>query len=140
MPRKKFVPFFRVRWVTQSRLCTDVLKKLTGALELRPYPSQFSVHSLLGRAAVAGRVQDKRHIIESARHVIDVSTLNAELSKVDYALVRKRRQTFARVFYEAKLSEERGKGISFTAMLRMLAHHKLIDDDRALQYVNRRFP
>jgi hypothetical protein len=53
--------------------------------------------------------------------------------QIDLTKVRERRRVFARLYHEARISEEPGRGISFTSMLFMLAHYKLIDDEKALQ-------
>lgn len=64
---------------------------------------------------------------------VDIGKVQEMISNVDYDKVRARRQTFARLYNEARISEEPGKGIGFTSMLLMLAHYKLIDDEEALQ-------
>jgi hypothetical protein len=66
---------------------------------------------------------------------VDVTRLQEMISHIDYSQVRKRRQVFARLYNEARISEEPGKGIGFTAMLMLLAHYKLIEDEEALQSV-----
>lgn len=59
--------------------------------------------------------------------------LNKLLDKIDYGAIRKRRAAYMRIYHEANaLYHHRGKGISFTDMLVLLAHHKLIDDREAL--------
>ena len=67
---------------------------------------------------------------------VDVTRLQEMISHIDYSQVRQRRQVFARLYNEARISEEPGKGIGFTAMLMLLAHYKLIEDEEALQYVH----
>lgn len=69
---------------------------------------------------------------------VDVGKLQQILSHVDYDKVRARRQVFARLYNEARISEEPGRGIGFTAMLLLIAHYKLIEDEEALQSVFRR--
>jgi hypothetical protein len=66
---------------------------------------------------------------------VDITRLQDMISHIDYDKVRDRRRTFARLYNEARISEEPGKGIGFTAMLLLLAHYKLIDDEEALQSV-----
>jgi hypothetical protein len=63
---------------------------------------------------------------------LNMRRLNSMLNGVDYAEVRARRQVYNRLFYEARILEE-DPGISFTNMLLLLAHHKLIDDSKALR-------
>lgn len=67
---------------------------------------------------------------------IDLNKLNAALNAVDYASIRKRRHTYERLYHEASISHKQGRGISFTNMLLMLAHHKIIVDREALMQVS----
>ncbi len=62
---------------------------------------------------------------------IDLAKLSQTLDGIDYAAVRKRRAVYSRLFHEASVSHQ-GVGISFTGMLTLLAHHKLIVDHEAL--------
>jgi hypothetical protein len=68
---------------------------------------------------------------------IDLTKLEKFLGGIDYASVRKRRATYSRLYHEATISDRQGRGISFTDMLLLLAHHKLIVDREALVFVNR---
>lgn len=63
---------------------------------------------------------------------IDTLKLRDALVGLDGSKIRKRRAIYSRLWNEAIISQEPGKGISFTNMLLMLAHHKLIDDREAL--------
>lgn len=69
---------------------------------------------------------------KTLNEVVDMSKLNRILGGIDNVKIRKRRTLFSRIYHEAMISQEPGKGISFTNMLLMLAHHKLIDDREAL--------
>lgn len=63
---------------------------------------------------------------------VDLHQLNKVLNTIDYSAIRKRRALYNRLYHEASISHQQGKGISFTNMLLMLAHHKLIVDREAL--------
>lgn len=63
---------------------------------------------------------------------VDIHQLNKVLSTIDYSAIRKRRALYSRLYHEASISHQSGKGISFTNMLSMLAHHKIIVDRDAL--------
>jgi hypothetical protein len=65
--------------------------------------------------------------------VLDIRKLRAALANTNPEEAQQRRRTYNRLYHEARMSETTGKGISFTAMLMLLAHYKLIDDDEALQ-------
>ena len=64
---------------------------------------------------------------------VNLSVLKAKLDEIDFQAVAKRRKLYNRLYHEALAYDEPGKGMSFTNMLLLLAHHKLIDDDNALQ-------
>ena len=63
---------------------------------------------------------------------MDLDKLNATLSGIDRAAIKRRKNLYNRLYHEARISHEPGKGISFTNMLFLLAHHKLIVDRDAL--------
>lgn len=65
---------------------------------------------------------------------MNLRKLNAALNKIDYTEIRRRRNLYSRLYHEANITHEQGKGISFTNMLMLLAHHKLIEDKDALMY------
>ena len=75
---------------------------------------------------------DKGDRDNKSTHEINLRSLNATLSAIDYAAVRKRRKLFNRLYQEAIITDQQGEGISFTNMLLLLAHHKLIVDNEAL--------
>lgn len=65
-------------------------------------------------------------------HGLDLSKLERILDGINYAEVRRRKAIYIRLYHEASISHEQGLGISFTNMLTLLAHHKLIVDSEAL--------
>lgn len=114
LERSSFVPFFR---------------KLGGAFEVRIYPDEHSIPNILD-ACTSSAVT----IIGSSNKVgpgFDLTKLNAILDEIDYSKVRKRKAIFSRLYHEARISHSE-QGISFTQMLFLLAHHKLIIDGEAL--------
>jgi hypothetical protein len=54
---------------------------------------------------------------------------------MDMGDVKRRRKVYNRLYHEAMLDSEGEKGISFTSMLLLLAHYRLIDDEKALRCV-----
>ncbi|MCO5613915.1 hypothetical protein L7F22_068195 [Adiantum nelumboides] len=68
---------------------------------------------------------------------LNVTALTRQLGKFDHEEIKRRKMRFERLYHEACLlkdqKENRGKGgLSFTDMLLLLAHYKLIDDEQAL--------
>lgn len=108
---------------------SSLLFRLTGVLEVRPFPPELGVRNLLALSAAAPSDEDGDPFIVRGRHgLLDVRKLNAVLDRVDYAEVKRRRRVHEHLYREAVLGED----IAFGAMLELLAHHLLIDDERAL--------
>ena len=63
---------------------------------------------------------------------VDLTKLEQVLDGIDFTDIRKRRALYSRLYHEATISHEYGVGMSFTDMLTLLAHHKLIVDADAL--------
>lgn len=103
---------------------------------MRPFPVEFGVHNIIRHSRpdrVDNNASSQSYVITGVKHAVDVRRVAEQIAQIDYKQVRVRRQLFSRLYNEARISEEPGKGISFTAMLMMLAHYKLIDDESALQ-------
>ncbi|KAJ7661709.1 Ion transport protein-domain-containing protein [Mycena rosella] len=115
LERTRFVPFFG---------------KLSGVFEARIYPAEFSIPNIQAMCKPSndsqyswpGRVVDG----------VDLNKLEKVLKDIDYASIRKRRAVYSRLYHEASISHQQGRGMSFTDMLFLLAHHKLIVDRDAL--------
>lgn len=93
---------------------------------------EYQVKKLLAEAEAT----EESILINLSPHVpgLDLSKLHLALSTLDPESTRQRRLLYNRLYHEARLSFERGKGISFTNMLLMLAHNKLIADKEALRW------
>jgi len=127
LERPNLVPFLAVRrsrFVLRSTV-HHYAQKLSGVFEVRVYPPQFSTASILAAC------QDKSKK-DNKTGGVHVRKLNKLLNKIDFGVVRKRRAVYMRIYHEANVMFYRGKGISFTDMLVLLAHHKLINDREAL--------
>lgn len=71
-------------------------------------------------------------IAAGVKRVVDVRRVESQIAQIDYRRVREYRQVYTRLYNEARISVEPERGISFTSMLMMLSHYKLIDDEKAL--------
>ena len=131
LERQNLVPFLAVRPFPESIISLIVRspcvlsQKLSGVFEVRIYPPQYSTTSLLAAC------QDKSKK-DGKTGGIHVRKLNRLLKKIDFGEIRKRRALYTRICHEANMMYYRGSGISFTDMLALFAHHKLIDDREAL--------
>jgi hypothetical protein len=135
LERSRFVPFFGVS-VPQCYLLIshEGFQKLSGVFEVRIYPAEFSIPNIQAMCKPSndsqyswpGRVVDG----------VDLNKLEKVLKDIDYTAIRKRRAIYARIYHEASISHQQGRGMSFTDMLFLLAHHKLIVDRDALVSVH----
>lgn len=107
---------------------------MSGVFEVRIYPAEYSVKNLMAMTRVRDEDGQWSNSASSQTDGIDTVKLSRMLNGLDNSKIRKRRTLYARMYNEAMISQEPGKGISFTHMLLMLAHHKLIDDREALRY------
>ncbi|KAF8548118.1 hypothetical protein OG21DRAFT_1489654 [Imleria badia] len=101
------------------------LAKLSGVFEVRIYPSHYSTASILAAC------HDKSNK-NSKTGGINLRKLNKLLNKIDFRMIRRRRAVYMRIYHEANAMYYQSKGISFTEMLVLLAHHTLINDREAL--------
>ncbi|KAF8509855.1 Ion transport protein-domain-containing protein [Hysterangium stoloniferum] len=115
LERSKFVPFFG---------------KLTGVFEVRIYPTGYQIKSLVANAKTTEESNPQDSSLFAPE--LDLRKLQLILMTLDTQSIRQRRMLYNRLYHETRLSFERGKGISFTNMLLMLAHNKLITDKEAL--------
>ena len=105
-------------------------QRLGGVFEVRIYPIELGVKNLMNISQANAEFD---HSFRSLTvEGVDVARLTNALSSMDNARIRRRKLVYSRLYHEALISQEPGKGISFTNMLLMLAHHKLIDDREAL--------
>ncbi|KAK7445064.1 calcium channel protein [Stygiomarasmius scandens] len=105
--------------------------KLSGVFEVRIYPAEYSIPNILDACKES---PDSSYTWPPPRTVdgVDLHKLDAALNGIDYAAIRKRRAVYTRLYHEATIAHQPGRGISFTDMLLLLAHHKLIVDHEAL--------
>ena len=66
---------------------------------------------------------------------IDITKLNAQLAKLPIQEIRRRRQRMNTFYEEVLVSSDADRGIQFTTLLLILAHHKVINDNKSLRYV-----
>ncbi|OJA17446.1 hypothetical protein AZE42_05939 [Rhizopogon vesiculosus] len=109
----------------QSQL-VSFLGKLNGIFEVRIYPTEYSIPSIVS----ACKDYDVGNPEETKG--LNLRKVNKMLKKIDPNIIRHRRAVYSRLFHEASIINRHGKGISFTDMLFLLAHHKLIVDCDAL--------
>ncbi|EAA34496.3 hypothetical protein GE21DRAFT_967 [Neurospora crassa] len=113
-----------------------LLGELSGVFEMRIYESHDSVRQIL--EDVRGEdTSSIRHasIISTTQFQtsLDLKKLNERISQIDVAKVRERRRRFNIFFEEVMVSADPERGISFTTVLMILAHYKIINDSKSLR-------
>lgn len=98
---------------------------------MRIYPAEFHIQNLLANSQVmpGESFALPRDVVAN----VDLQKLAANIERINFADIRARRKVYNRLFWEAHLLDANGKGISFQNMLLLLAHYKLIDDEKALK-------
>jgi len=113
-------------------LISTNLQRLSGVFEVKIYPSEFSISNV---KAACLRSQESEVWPPADPYDLrnfDLIALSRTLDRMDRMNIRKRKATYSRLYQEALISHQPGLGISFTDMLELLAHHKLIVDAEAL--------
>ncbi|KAI0086810.1 Ion transport protein-domain-containing protein [Irpex rosettiformis] len=115
LERSKFVSFFG---------------RLSGIFEVKIYPTEFRIPQIMARSAGDGNADS----FATVKHPngLDIFSLEVNVSSIDRATIKRRKKVYNRLYHEARISYEPGRGISFTNMLLLLAHHKIIVDNEAL--------
>lgn len=67
--------------------------------------------------------------------IINLEALNAILATIDVTIIKERKKLWSRIFHEARICSEPGKGISRTNTLQLLIYHKVTGDTATTPYV-----
>ncbi|CAG8482061.1 10486_t:CDS:10, partial [Acaulospora colombiana] len=125
-------------------------KKLEGSFQVRIHDSEHLVPNLVRNSRVVhslttpderdsiSSMKDKNRFDLLAKENIDTRKLQQNLKNLNPSKISQRKRIYNMIYQEAMLSTERDalgneKGISFTNMLLLLAHYKLVDDEKCLQ-------
>ncbi|KAL2887402.1 Calcium-channel protein cch1 [Ceratocystis lukuohia] len=112
-----------------------LLGELSGVFEMRVYPHEDSVGQIL--EDIRDTSADSQHAafgnINQAKPEINLERLNTRLSQLDVAEIRRRRRRFNIFFEEVMVAADPDKGISFTSVLMILAHYKIISESKSLR-------
>ena len=115
----------------------NIAQRLSGIFEVRVYPPEYRVKNLVAASTVK-EVTPLSPLPTPDTRVEDLNgfssrKLDSILSRIDFEVIRHRQQTYDHLYWEACVTDDHGKGISFTSMLLLLCHYKLIDDEQALK-------
>lgn len=120
------------------------MQRLSGVFEIKIYRDEWSIESLRAgsyleptyhaRSPSFHHLLNDRDLLSLQR--VDLDKLRSLCAAVDENEVAARRRNFVHAYHEAMHDAEQSlKGISFTKMLVLVAHYRLVTDDSALQYV-----
>ncbi|KIO32428.1 hypothetical protein M407DRAFT_214388 [Tulasnella calospora MUT 4182] len=95
------------------------LSKLSGIFEVRTYPIEFSIGKIMEESQAnlnEPRTVYSAPVISNRQKTnnIDIRALGDVISQIDQREISRRRATYIRLYHEAKITAESGKGISFT--------------------------
>ncbi|POS87603.1 hypothetical protein EPUL_000935 [Erysiphe pulchra] len=108
-----------------------LLNKLSGVFAMRIYPPEHSIHRILKDV----RQNTAREIsTTTGKHSeVNLKELNRRISMIDTEAVKRARNQFSMFFEEIMVSADVDRGISFTTVLMVLAHYKVIRDNKSLK-------
>jgi hypothetical protein len=105
---------------------------------MRIYDGDFTVGRLIEQCSTTPRRASNLPVSgrEPAQE-IDIISLNRCLSDLPITQIRRRRKRMNLFYEEVLVSSDPDKGIQFTSLLMILAHHKVINDNKSLRWVSR---
>lgn len=110
------------------------LGELSGIFEMRIYDGDFTISSLIEDCRVGPRRASQLPVHgESSSPEIDLGKLNRRLSELPVEEIRRRRARMNTFFEEVLVSADPDRGIAFNALLMILAHYKVITDNKSLK-------
>ncbi|KAI5776754.1 Ion transport protein-domain-containing protein [Geopyxis carbonaria] len=120
-----------------------LLGNLSGIFAMRIYEEPFTVHSILDDVrvdsnAVKGINRQQSGIV----HGIDLEALNRRINQIPIHKIRRQRHMFTLFFEECLVSANKDLGVSFESVLLILAHYKIINDNKSLrleEYLRRKY-
>jgi len=134
---------FKQAWATLDPDGTGYIPKdrfprllglLSGIFAMRIYEDPFTVHSILDDCRVDPN-STKGLAKGSVVHGIDLEALNRRIAKIPVHKIRRQRHTFTLFFEECLVSADKDYGVSFESVLLILAHYKIINDNKSLRFV-----
>lgn len=110
-----------------------LLGELSGVFEMRIYDGDFTVRRLIEDCSVSRRQSELPVEGHEPAPEIDLVKLNRRLAELPVTEIRRRRQRMNTFYEEVLVSSDPDKGISFNALLMILAHYKVINDNKSLR-------
>ncbi|EME49131.1 hypothetical protein DOTSEDRAFT_68005 [Dothistroma septosporum NZE10] len=110
------------------------LGELSGIFEMRIYDGDFTISSLIDDCRVGPRRASQLPLDgESSNPDIDLARLNRRLAELPVREIQRRRARMNTFYEEVLVSADPDRGIAFNALLMILAHYKVINDNKSLR-------
>jgi hypothetical protein len=114
------------------------LGELSGVFEMRVYDGDFTVRALMEECQVDNPLHRTTSlpldgVTGYEPREIDIAKLNAKLNEIPVDEIRRRRVRMNTFYEEVLVSADPDRGIEFGALLMILAHYKVINDNRSLK-------
>lgn len=120
-------------WISKANF-PRLLGELSGVFAMRIYGDQDSIRQILDDVRMeSSKMRSNSVASTSTLSAVNLKALNERLAKIDTSEVRKRRLEFNRFYEEVMVSADIDMGISFTSVLMILAHYKIISDSKSLK-------
>lgn len=111
-----------------------LLGELSGVFEMRIYDGDFTVKAILEDCRVNLNRMTTTSLETTRRSPeIDLDRLNNRLNEIPIYEIRRRRERMNHFYEEVLVSADPDKGIEFNSLLMILAHYKVINDNRSLR-------
>jgi len=103
---------------------------------MRIYDGDFTVGRLIEDCAITSRRASNLNLGgRESTPEIDIDKLNRRLAELPIFDIQRRRKRMNTFYEEVLVSSDLDRGIQFTSLLMILAHHKVINDNKSLRYV-----
>lgn len=103
---------------------------------MRIYDGDFTVGRIIEECSLTSRRASNLNLGgHEPTPEIDLAKLNRRLAQLPILEIRRRRARMNTFCEEVLVSSDLDKGIQFTSLLMILAHHKVINDNKSLRYV-----
>jgi hypothetical protein len=110
-----------------------LLGELSGVFEMRIYDGDFTIKKLIDDCSYQQRASALP--IDGGQNPpdINIDQLNRRLRDLPVTEVRRRRARLNKFYEEVLVSSDHDRGVAFTDLLMILAHYKVINDNKSLR-------
>lgn len=100
---------------------------------MRIYDGDFTVGRLIEESSGSRRLSELPVQGHEPAPEVDIEKLNKRLADLPVGEIRRRRQRMNIFYEEVLVSSDPDRGIAFNSLLMILAHYKVINDNKSLR-------